>query len=194
MQEPLEKAQRIIRTWRRIFLAFYLTFVLVAVLVVFFSVLMGQFGTPPPPLKGRRIDDQARNVKELLGCQKRLKRLLMGLHQETVSLLLRAQRFDTQPATEWTNWSLDWRYRLRLLDYRCRISELSGKGVSQEIDRMARIHTSLSQLHTSYTRVVVDDFTGRYFDRLRKLKHEVEHVRTLLDRRSSRPHSSGATL
>ena len=181
-QSPEEQAARIIARWRRIFLGLYLAFVVGAILVTFSSVVSVHAGVYRVPIAGKRIGPKADDPKELRDCIKRLDRLLTDLHKETFTLLARAQRFEIDPLAEWSNWSRDWQHQWKALDYRCRLSELSGQASSPEIDKMANIHAALDELHISYTGVV-NTFADRYVDRLRKLKKEVDEVRAMIDRR-----------
>jgi hypothetical protein len=190
-------SQAIVRRWRRIFLGLYIGLVVVASLVTFFSVAAVNFGFHRVPIKGTQISAKADQPKELRDCQRRLERLLNDLHRETFTLLAKAQRFGLNVATEWRNWSSDWRHRWRVLDWRCRLSELADKGVSPEIDKMAEIHGALDELHISYSGVV-STFAERYVDRLRNLRQEVDEVRAMINRRRAKkglpsPSSSGAT-
>jgi hypothetical protein len=187
--EQAEKARRIISRWRKLFLGIYLVFVVVSVLVTFFSVLAFHLGVHQVPIKGTRISATADDPKELRACHRRLSRLMTDLHKEAFSLLAHSQRFETHPARAWENWSRDWHHRWRVLDHHCRLSELSGRGVSPEIDKMARIHQALDELHISYTGVV-NNFAERYVDRLRTLREEVASVRAMIDRRKRRGHRS----
>lgn len=191
-ETPTQQAERIIRRWRRLFLGVYLAFVVAAALVTFVSVVSVHAGVYEVPVTGTRIDPKANNPRDLRWCEKRLSRLLTGLHRETFTLLARTQRFDTHPATEWDNWSRDWRHRWKVLGYRCRLSELAGQGVAPEIDKMANVHAALDELHISYTGVV-QNYADRYVDRLRKLMEEVAEVRTMIDRRRRRSSKPGAT-
>jgi hypothetical protein len=185
--EQAEQARRIISRWRKLFLGIYLFFVVVSVLVTFFSVLAFHLGVHKVPVKGTRIAAAADDPKELRDCHKRLSRLMTDLHKETLSLLAHSQRFETHPAKAWEDWSRDWRHRWRVLDHHCRLSEVTG---SPEIDKMARIHQALDELHISYTGVV-KNFAERYVDRLRSLRDEVASVRAMIDRRrKSRSHRS----
>lgn len=145
-----------------------------------------------PVMRGQQIGRDAQNPKELRDCHHRLSALLVDLNRETFTLLGRAQRFATEPAAEWQNWSRDWRHRWKVLDYRCRLSEPSSRTASPEIDKMAHIHAALDELHISYTGVV-SNFAERYVDRLRALKKEVDAVRAMIDRRRRRSNRPGAT-
>ena len=187
-----EQATKIIARWRRVFFGLYLVFVVGSTLVVFFSILTVHAGVYDVPVTGKRIDEGGDNPDQLRRCHQRLARLLTDLHKETFTLLASAQKFETDPATEWTNWSRNWRHRWKLLDHRCRLSELAGQGVSPEIDKMANVHAALDELHISYTGVV-NTFADRYVDRLRKLKDEVATVRAMIDRRRRRSSKPGAT-
>ena len=185
MSSPTQQAERIIARWRKVFLGVYLLFVIGAILITFFSVLAFHLGAHKVPVKGKQISARADNPKELRRCHRKLSRLMTGLHRETFSLLARSQRFETQPARAWANWSRDWRHRWNVLDHHCRLSELSGRGVSPEIDKMARVHEALDELHISYTGVV-KNFAERYVDRLRALRDQVASVRAMIDRRGKR--------
>jgi hypothetical protein len=181
---PADSSEKTVRLWRRIFLGLYLTFTLGVCLLAFLSILAYQLGAHEPPVKrGRRIMASADNPKELRDCHKRLERLATELHKETFTLQIKALKFKrNDPATEWRNWSTGWKHRWRRLNYRCRLSELSGQGISTEIDKMAAIHRSLDDLQLSYSGVV-NTFVERYVDRLRRLRSELTGVRGLIDRR-----------
>jgi len=193
LSDPTSQAQRIISRWRKVFLGIYLAFVMGSVVVVFVSLMAVHCGVYRVPIVGgKRIAEGGRNPIELRDCHRRLASLLTDLHRETFTLLGRAQRFATEPATEWRNWTRDWRHRWRLLDYRCRLSELSGRDTSPAIDKMAHIHAALDELHISYTGVV-NNFAERYVDRLRGLKQEVDAARAIIDKQQRRSHRPGAT-
>lgn len=185
MSSPTQQAERIVARWRKVFLGVYLVFVVGAVLITFVSVLGFHLGAYKVPIKGTQISPRADKPMELRACHSRLSRLMTSLHKETFSLLARSQRFETQPAKAWEDWSRDWRHRWAVLDHYCRLSELAGTGVSPEIDKMARIHQALDELHISYTGVV-NNFAERYVDRLRTLRDEVASVRAMIDRRGKR--------
>ena len=178
---PQSPEQRTIRRWRRAFLAIYLVFTFGAVVLTGVSVLAVTFGGAPlPPVKGPRIDERGAKPDEIRACHRSLERLLTDLHHETFAIQAKALRYDTDPATEWRNWSQAWNGRWRTLDWRCRFSELSGRGMPA-IDRMAAIHSTLAELERSYSGVM-DRFIETYSDRLRKLRRDLSELRSMIDR------------
>ncbi|MFH1130039.1 MAG: hypothetical protein V1754_01810, partial [Pseudomonadota bacterium] len=104
-----------------------------------------------------------------------------------------ALKYDTDPATEWRNWSGGWRFRWRALNRRCRLNQLAGAGVSEEIDKMYEIHSSLAELQLSYTDVM-DRFVEQYVERLQKLRLELKEVRSMIDRRNTLKPPKGKIL
>lgn len=180
---PKSTTSRTVRRWRRIFLGLYLAFTVGAALLGFFSILAYQLGANRLPVHtGRQISARANNPWELRDCHQRLERLATDLHKETFTLQSQALKFETDPAVEWRNWSVQWQHRWQQLDHRCRLSELSVQGVSAEIDKMAAIHRSLDELQLSYSGVV-NTFVERYVERLRTLRSELTQVRGMIDRR-----------
>jgi hypothetical protein len=155
-----------------------------AVVLTAVSVLAVTFGDPLPPVKGVRIGEQGDNPDEIRACHHELERLLTDLHNETFAIQTKALRFDTDPATEWRNWSEAWRGRWRNLDWRCRLSQLSGRG-KPVFDRMAAIHSTLAELQRSYSGVM-DRFIDTYSDRLRRLRKDLSEVRSMIDRERHR--------
>jgi hypothetical protein len=187
------RAAKTVRRWRRAFLGIYLAFTFGAVLVAFMSTLAVHCGgrslASLPHHKGPRIRTDAADPNELRGCQAELDRLLRELHREAFTVQQKALRFDTDPASEWTNWSAAWRARWQALDYRCRFSEGGGKTRSPEIDKMANIHKALEELQFAYSGLV-SSFAGTYVDRLRHLRSQLQEVRESIDRR--KPADPGA--
>jgi len=154
------------------------------VLLTGVSLLAVAFGGARlPPVKGPRIDESGARPDEIRACHRDLERLLTDLHHETFAIQAKALRYDTDPATEWRNWSDSWDGRWRTLDWRCRLSELTGRGIPA-IDRMAAIHSTLAELQRSYSGVM-DRFIETYSDRLRKLRKDLSEVRALIDRRKA---------
>lgn len=166
-----------------------------AVVLTAVSVLAVTFGGEAlPPVKGPRIGAQGDTPDEIRACHRDLERLLTDLHKETFFIQAKALRFDTDPATEWRNWSEAWRGRWRTLDWRCRLSELSGRG-KPAIDRMAAIHSTLAELQLSYSGVM-DRFIETYSDRLRRLRKDLSEIRSMIDRdrhRGASSENTGAT-
>jgi hypothetical protein len=177
--------ERTIRRWKRAFFGIYLAFTMSAAGLAFFSVLAVHCGWQPPPAAGPQISTNADNPAELRTCHRDLDRLLRDLHKEAFTVQARALRFDTNPATEWRDWSKQWQLRWRTLAWRCRFRELAGQGVSPAIDQMAAVHTALDELHLGYSSQV-DRFVDAYVQRLRKLSKELGEVRATIDQRSRR--------
>lgn len=180
------RAARTVQRWRRAFLGLYLAFTLGAVLVAFFSVLAVHCGGHAAGMRGPRIREDGSDAKELRACQADLDRLLRDLHHEAFTVQARALRFDTDPATEWQNWSAAWRKRWQVLDYRCRLQELSGRTATPEIEKMASVHRALDELQFAYGGLV-SRFAGTYVERLRGLRDQLEDIRKMIDRRRPRP-------
>lgn len=180
--------ERTVRRWRRAFFGIYLAFTFAAVVLTFFSVLAVQCGWHTPLPTGPQIDPNGNNPAELRTCHRDLDRLLRDLHKEAFTVQARALRFDTNPATEWRDWSRQWQLRWRTIAWRCRFRELAGQGTSPAIDRMAAVHSALDELHLAYSGQV-DRFIEAYVQRLRKLSKELGEVRATIDR-SPRSHAA----
>jgi hypothetical protein len=180
-------AERTERLWRRIFLGLYFVFTLGTVIYTALSVIMILCGGRAVPVKGPRISERADNLDEVRACHKDLERLLADLHRETFTIQARALRFDIDPAAEWHNWSQSWAMRWRTLDWRCRFSDIRGRGISAEIDKMASVHHDLEELQRSYSQVM-DRFIAAYADRLHNLRKDLVSIRAMIDRRQ--PHAN----
>jgi hypothetical protein len=195
---PIEdpRAEQTVRRWRRAFLGIYLAFTAGAILIAFFSILAVHCGGRPAGIQGPRIREDGSDSRELRRCQADLDRLLRDLHREAFTVQSKALRFDTDPGSEWQNWSAAWRRRWQMLDYRCRFGALSGKASSPEIEKMASIHRTLDELQFAYGGLVAR-FAGTYVDRLRTLRAQLEDVRKMIDRRrpgpGTEPERPGAT-
>lgn len=168
-----------VRRWKRIFFGIYLVLTGCIVVWAFCSIVMALFGDRPLPVKGPRISPAADNPRELRACQEELGHLLTDLHRDTFQLQAMALRFDLDPASEWGNWSKAWRFRWNAVDWRCRLSSLSGQGISPAIDAMAQIHGELDELQISYSGVV-NNFIERYVERLYKLKNDLDAVQKMI--------------
>lgn len=177
---------RTINRWKRTFLGTYLAFTLGAVFLAFFSILAVQCGARPVSPRGPRIGESANSPAELRQCHHDLERLLADLHREAFTVQAKALRFNTDPASEWRNWSAAWELRWRSLDWRCRFGDLAGTQKIPEIERMAAVHATLEELHLSYSGLV-DRFVDTYAARLHKMRTELSEIRTLIDRRSPAP-------
>jgi hypothetical protein len=180
--------ERTVRRWKRAFFGIYLAFTFAAAALAFFSVLSVHCGWHSTPPAGPQISPGADRPEELRTCHRDLDRLLRDLHKEAFTVQARALRFDTNPATEWRDWSKQWQLRWRTIAWRCRFRELAGQGMSPAIDQMAAVHTALDELHLGYSGQV-DRFVDAYVQRLRKLSKELGEVRATIDRRS-RPHAA----
>lgn len=182
MSDQQSTSDRPPRLWKRVFTGIYIAFTVSVCIVTLCSVLAALAGGRAIPIKGRQISARADNPRELRNCHKRLERLRTSLHREVFTLQAKALRFDVDPAIEWRNWSHSWRGRWRRLNHRCRLEELGGRGVSQEIDKMAAVHVALDELRLSYSEVM-NSFVERYMKRMRKLRMELAEVRSMIDQR-----------
>jgi hypothetical protein len=177
-----------VRRFRKAFLGLYLAFTIGMSVWTFLTLLASNCGGRAIPSKEPRISSKADDLFELRQCQRELERLLTDLHKETFNLQGKALRFDTDPGTEWRNWAAGWRQRWHALDWECRLSELSGKGVSAEIDAMESVHLELDELQHSYTGVV-DTFVERYVERLHRLRGELNKIGSMIETRGREAHA-----
>lgn len=198
--ERSEVVERKVRIWRRAFFGVYLLITGTACVWTLISILMVHCGYADDDRvkpAGPRISPQGDVPDELRQCHKKLARLLADLHKETFVLQAKALKYKIDPAVEWRNWSKAWRRRWKVLDHRCRLSELGGRGTSPEVDGMRDIHAALEELQVSYTGVM-DRFVERYSHRLRRLSKKLRMVRDSIERRAkaravpSQPTASGA--
>jgi hypothetical protein len=169
-----------------VLLGVYLAFTGVAGALTFFSILVVHCGGRPTPLTGPRIAESAK-PDEIRLCHRDLERLATDLHNETFSIQAKALRYETDPATEWRNWSEAWQNRWRLLGWRCRLQD--DLGGNKALEKMASIHGALRDLQHSYSGVM-DRFIETYAQRLRRLRRELTDVRTMIDRRAG-PDTTG---
>jgi hypothetical protein len=176
-----EAAAKKIRRWRKIFLGIYIAFTSSAIVLTFLSILVYHWGGRPFPVHGPQISFHGNNPEELRSCLNDLNRLLSDLHKETFTVQARALRFDTDPETEWRNWSADWKLRWQSLRWRCRLEQQSDESTTPIIKRMAKIHLDLEELQFSYGGVV-DKFVNRYIERLRNMRSELSSIHALIDR------------
>lgn len=186
--EPTDISDRvkssIIRRWKRIFLGIYLAFTCSVSLLALLSIVAVHCGAYHIPIKGERIGITADDPKQLGDCHRKLKRLMTDLHRQTVHLQAKALRFDVDPSVEWSKWSDGWRNRWRVINWRCRLSDLSGQEDKPEINNMASIHMALDELQLSYTGVM-NTFVDRNKNRLHKLQDDFANVRKMIERRRS---------
>jgi hypothetical protein len=186
LPQPPTTAEQIIRRWKRIFLGIYLSFTVVVCLLTLLSILVVHCGGRPAPLTGPRITERAK-PDEIRSCHRDLERLATDLHRETFSIQAKALRYETDPATEWRNWSGAWQNSWRSLGWRCRLQD--DQGGNPALEKMASIHGALRDLQHSYSGVM-DRFMESYAQRLRRVRRELTDVRTMIDRHAG-PDTTG---
>lgn len=163
----------------------YILVTAVATIWSFISVLAVHcdFGTKRPHLRGPRIHVSAQDVQDLRRCHQRVEKLLLELHRESYELQARALKYKIDPASEWRNWSEAWRGRWRVVDWRCRLGELGGKGVSAELDQLYEVHRALDGLQMAYSGVM-DRFVEQHSRRLRALHAKLRKIRDAIEGRA----------
>jgi hypothetical protein len=178
-----DNSKKIIRRVRRFFIGLYLLFTFGAILLTFFSIVAVHYRWRSTSRNnGPRIHATADDLAELRSCFSDLSNLFNDLHRKTLAIVGQDLRAETNPATEWLDWSNTWRLEWRSVEWRCRLNELAGKGISQEIDQMATIHLTLDQLQLSYGEMI-DNFIEKHVERLRKLRQDLNHVQQMIERR-----------
>ncbi len=143
------------------------------------------FSRSEPVFRERQIKATADDPKELRRCHGDVVRLLSKLHRESSQIQARALKYKSAPAVEWRSWSRAWRRRWQVVNHRCRLSELGGKGKSVVLDKLYEVHQELDKLQHAYDGVI-HRYIKHHARRLKRLRGTLRAIRDTIERRKAK--------